>query len=43
MVMLYNMVREGYTAPVHPDVADVLGRPPITFEQFALDHADVWK
>jgi len=40
---LFNGVRQGWTAPVIPTVAEVLGRPPITLEQFADDHAAAWR
>ena len=43
MVMLFRFVRQGYTGGVSHDVNDVLGRPPISFDQFAKDHADCWK
>lgn len=36
---LYSIVRDGSCAVVSDDVAAVLGRPPISFEQFANDHA----
>lgn len=38
----YRLVRQGYCAPVSPDVATVLGRPAISFAQFAQDHAACW-
>jgi uncharacterized protein YbjT (DUF2867 family) len=40
---LYRLLRAGGTAPVSTDVADCLGRPQITFEQYAKDFADSWK
>lgn len=40
---LYRLLRKGGTAPVSTDVADCLGRPQITFEQYAKDFADFWK
>jgi len=43
MSTLYSMIRQGWTTIVTNDVAEVLGRPPISFEQFAADHAEVWK
>ncbi len=43
MSALYSMVRQGWAAVVTDQVASVLGRPPITFAQFAQDHAEVWK
>jgi uncharacterized protein YbjT (DUF2867 family) len=41
MVRLYGIVREGSCAVVSDDVATVLGRPPITFAQYAEDHAEL--
>lgn len=43
MIMLYNGVKAGYSDIVTPDVKTVLGREPISFEQFANDYADFWK
>ena len=40
---LFHGVRQGWAAPISPDVATVLGRPPITLEQFAQDHAAIWR
>ena len=40
---LFSGVRQGWAAAVSPDVANVLGRPQITLEQFAQDHAAVWR
>ncbi|MCU0504022.1 MAG: SDR family oxidoreductase [Anaerolineae bacterium] len=40
---LFSGVRQGWAAAVSPDVAHVLGRPQITLEQFAQDHAAVWR
>ncbi len=41
LARLYAIVREGSCAVVSDDVEAVLGRPPISFEQFASDHADL--
>jgi uncharacterized protein YbjT (DUF2867 family) len=38
----YRLVRAGACAPVSPDVENVLGRSPIAFEQFAIEHASCW-
>lgn len=43
MSKLYQSFRAGDAAPVFPDVEQVLGRAPTTFEQYATDHADAWK
>jgi uncharacterized protein YbjT (DUF2867 family) len=40
---LFQGVRQGWAAPSSPDVASVLGRAPITLEQFAQDHAAIWR
>ncbi len=39
---LYRSVRQGGTEYVSPDVATILGREPITFEQYAHDYAESW-
>jgi uncharacterized protein YbjT (DUF2867 family) len=40
---LFEGVRQGWAASTSPDVANVLGRAPITLEQFARDHAAIWR
>jgi uncharacterized protein YbjT (DUF2867 family) len=40
---LYRSVRKGETASVSPDVANVLGREPITFEQYVHDYIEFWE
>jgi uncharacterized protein YbjT (DUF2867 family) len=40
---IYMTTRLGMAAPIHPQLADLLGRPPITFRQFAEDEAAVWR
>jgi len=42
-VRLFQMVREGYSAKVYPDVKELLGRDPIGFDEFARANANVWK
>lgn len=39
---LYGAVRAGYTSLVNGEVERLLGRPPISFAQFASDHAEVF-
>jgi uncharacterized protein YbjT (DUF2867 family) len=39
----FRIVRQGLCAPVTPDVESVLGRPAITFEHYAKDHAASWR
>lgn len=39
---LYQVVRPGHTATVTDTVEQVTGRAPVTLEQFAHDHKDVW-
>ena len=43
LIDLYRSVRRGDTDYVSPDVANILGREPITFEQYAHDYAESWK
>ncbi len=43
ILYLYDGIRQGWYAPTAPDLADVLGRPPITFRQFAEEHAEAWR
>lgn len=43
MAGLFHMIRQGWTAPVTSTVADILGREPITFEQYAKDNAAAWQ
>jgi uncharacterized protein YbjT (DUF2867 family) len=42
MTVLYGAVRAGYAAAVTGDVQQVLGRPPISFLQFAKRKAAAW-
>jgi uncharacterized protein YbjT (DUF2867 family) len=42
MTAIYTTTRLGMAATVHPDLGNLLGRPPITFRQFAEDEAAVW-
>ena len=42
MSNLYGMVRQGWTEGITTNVTEVLGRAPITFEQFTRDYAQVW-
>ena len=39
----YRKVRQGFCAPVTSDVEEILHRPPILFDQYAADYAEVWK
>lgn len=43
MAVLYQAVRAGWTEVVTPDVEQVTGRPPASFEEFARLNADSWK
>jgi uncharacterized protein YbjT (DUF2867 family) len=38
----YGLVRAGACAELSPDVASVLGRPPIGFDRFARDYSTHW-
>jgi uncharacterized protein YbjT (DUF2867 family) len=40
---LYMVVRLGLAAGVTPETAQLLGRPPITLEQYIRDYADCWR
>jgi uncharacterized protein YbjT (DUF2867 family) len=40
---MYRLVRQGFSAPVSPDVPAILGRPPRTLLEFARDYAAVWR
>lgn len=40
---LYSYVRQGWSSQVSEHVRQVLGRDPISFQQFAHDHAEVWR
>jgi uncharacterized protein YbjT (DUF2867 family) len=42
-VNLFTYVRKHEQEQVDPALANVLGREPTTFEQFARDHAAVWR
>ncbi len=42
MSSLNQIVSAGYAAGISSDVQNLLGRAPITFKQFALDHAALW-
>ncbi|MDZ8117976.1 SDR family oxidoreductase [Pontiella agarivorans] len=43
LAALYQAVRNGWTEPTTPDVEQVLGRPPVSFEEFALKNSNAWK
>ncbi len=43
MDSLNTLVGKGYAAGTSPDVQNLLGRAPITFAQFAKDHAAAWR
>jgi uncharacterized protein YbjT (DUF2867 family) len=40
---LYEAVRDGQRALLSSDIHHLVGRPPISFQQYARDYADVWK
>ena len=42
MAGIYTTARLGLAAEVAPDVQRVLGRPPISFRQFAEDYREAW-
>jgi uncharacterized protein YbjT (DUF2867 family) len=39
----YRKIRIGFCSPVSRDVNLLLGRPPISFDQYASDHAVAWQ
>ena len=43
MVAIFQPVKHGLAAAIDPTLASLLGREPISFEQFARENADVWK
>jgi uncharacterized protein YbjT (DUF2867 family) len=42
MVFLYQFVKQGIFAEVSGDMEKLLGKKPITFKEFALQHKDAW-
>jgi hypothetical protein len=42
MTMLYTMTRNGSADVITDDVQRVLGRPPVTFRQFAEANKAAW-
>jgi uncharacterized protein YbjT (DUF2867 family) len=42
LIQFYRLVRHGACAPVSADVPRILGRPPISFAQFAQENASAW-
>ena len=42
LTMLYTITRFGNAKTVSNDVERILGRPPISFDQFAKDYRDCW-
>lgn len=40
---LFSSIREGARAPVHPDISEILGRPPRSFGAFVTEHAEAWR
>jgi uncharacterized protein YbjT (DUF2867 family) len=43
MLELYEVMKAGYTAAISPDIAQILGRDPVAFEQFVKDYAPSWQ
>ena len=43
MAVLYQAVRNGCTEATTPDVEQVTGKAPVTFEEFAKKNADRWR
>lgn len=42
LLSLHQIIRAGYAAGVSSTVADLLGRAPLSFEQFVQDHRAAW-
>ena len=43
LAILYDAVRNGWTAGVTDDVEKVIGRPPVSFGDFAQKAVDAWR
>jgi uncharacterized protein YbjT (DUF2867 family) len=43
VIVLYQLLRQGRLEYVSSDVANILGREPITLQQYARDYAGSWK
>ena len=43
LAVLYQAVRNGWMSTTTPDVEQVTGNAPMTFEAFAKKHASAWK
>jgi len=41
-VFLYDLVKTGKESNIVPDLAQIIGREPLTFEQYARDHKSAW-
>ena len=42
-ILIIKGVQRGEFSPIFSHVADILGRPPISFEQYAYDHREFWQ
>ena len=42
LLSLFAAVREGSREPISDDVENLLERPPISFEEYALDYKNIW-
>lgn len=43
MIGLFGGVQQGWAAPVVPILSELLGRAPISFEQFTAENAEAWR
>ncbi len=43
MMSLHRVIAAGYAAAISPDVQQLLGRAPITFERYVADHVSTWR
>jgi uncharacterized protein YbjT (DUF2867 family) len=39
----YKKVRQGFCSPISTDIDSVLGRPPIAFDQYAMENSASWR
>jgi uncharacterized protein YbjT (DUF2867 family) len=42
-ILIIKGIQRGEFSPIFNHVADILGRPPLSFEQYAYDHREFWQ
>lgn len=42
-ILIIKGIQRGEFSPIFTDLADILGRPPILFEQYTYDHREFWQ